>query len=180
VDDDSWTFERPLLSERLLLRPHERRDLDDLVVFHGDERVTEFIPWPTRTREQTRVALEAKLDQTAARAEGEWIVLAIEERESGTVIGEVLLKRESEGAAEVGYVIRSDRQGRGLASEAVSTLLAAAEAAFGVRRIEAVVVTGNAASVRLLERLGFTRAAADYTASDAAERELLRFERIER
>src|SRR4051794_6423186 len=133
-----WAFDLPLTTDRLLLRAHRPDDLDDLVVFHGDPLVTRFIPWPTRTREQTREALAVKVRRTAAAAPGDWIVLAVEERATGTVVGEVLVKREEDGRAEVGYAVRTDRQGIGLASEAVTALLDAASAAFGVRDVRAI------------------------------------------
>ncbi len=152
----TWTFEYPLLTPRLALRPHTLDDLDDLVVFHGDPEVTRYIPWPVRTREQTLEALRAKLTRTSAAAPGDWIVLAVEECASGTVIGEVLLKREEgDGRAEVGYAFRTDRQGLGLAREAVTGLLDAARDRLGITDIGAVVEPGNTASVGLLTRLGF-------------------------
>jgi RimJ/RimL family protein N-acetyltransferase len=79
----------------------------------------------------------------------------MQERGTGTVVGEVLVKREEDGRAEVGYALRTDRQGRGLASEAVTALLDAVEERFGITDVRAIVVDGNDASVRLLERLGF-------------------------
>lgn len=152
----TWTFDYPLLTPRLALRPHTLDDLDDLVVFHGDPEVTRYIPWPVRTREQTLEALRAKLPRTSASAPGDWIVLAVAEREGGTVIGEVLLKREEgEGRAEVGYAFRTDRHGQGLAREAVTGLLDAARDRLGVTDVGAVVEPGNAASIGLLTRLGF-------------------------
>ena len=168
-----WTFDYPLSTERLDLRPHRLDDLDDLVVFHSDPEVTRYIPWPARTVEQTREALLVKLDRTAARVVGDWIVLAIEERETGTVIGEVLLKREVDDKAEVGYVIRADRQGRGLATEAVVGILDASRIQLGVTVVDAVVEAPNSASARLLTRLGFEERKREHE----GEVELIRFRR---
>lgn len=159
----TWELDLPLATPRLLLRGHRPEDLDDLVLFHGDPGVTRYIPWPVRDREQTRTALAAKLDRTTARP-GEWLVLAVEERATGTVVGEVLLKNADE--PEVGYVLRADRQGQGLAAEAVGALLAAASSSLQVTRVQAVVVDGNGASVRLLARLGFRAAGPGPLSSD--------------
>lgn len=148
-----WELALPVTTPRLTLRGHRADDLDDLVVFHGDPGVTRYIPWPVRTREQTREALATRVDRTTAAC-GEWLVLAVEEQVTGTVIGEVLLKHGDE--AEVGYVLRADRHGQGLASEAVRALLDAARTELGVTVVVAVVVDGNDASMRLLTRLGFT------------------------
>ncbi len=146
----------PLRTRRLDLRPHRRDDLDDLLAFHSRPEVTRYIPWPVRDREQTRLALEAKLSQTELTAPGQWLVLAVELRATSTVIGEVLLKWESEQhrQGEVGYAFHPDHQGQGLAGEAVIAMLDLGFGDLGLRRIIGSVVAGNAASQRLLTRLG--------------------------
>jgi RimJ/RimL family protein N-acetyltransferase len=153
-----WTFDYPLRTERLDLRPHTLADLDDLEVFHSDPDVTRYIPWPVRDREQVRAALVAKIPQISASAAGEWIVLAVEERRSGTVIGEILLKREADTAAEIGYAFATQGQGKGLATEAVVSLMSAARRQLRITTFDALVETPNVASARLLARVGFAPA----------------------
>ncbi|OZB87539.1 MAG: hypothetical protein B7X41_12740 [Microbacterium sp. 14-71-5] len=150
-----WVLDVPLRTERLELREHRAGDLEDLVLFHGDPQVTRYTSWPVRDREQTSVALDRRLTQTRAAEPGDLLSLAVVERASGTVIGEVLLMRRSDSTAELGYAIRADRWGQGLASEAVRALLDGA-VTLGLTEVRAVVVDGNDASVRLLDRLGFT------------------------
>jgi RimJ/RimL family protein N-acetyltransferase len=159
MDDDrrrDWAPELPLRTPRLLLREHRLTDLDDLALFHGDERTVRYLPWPLRSRDDTRTALLKKLSQHRAPAEGDWLVLAIEENASGQVIGEVDLKRGTDGHADLGYVVRRDREGLGLASEAVRELLRLATEDLGVTTIDAHIVPGNTASERLAERQGFS------------------------
>jgi RimJ/RimL family protein N-acetyltransferase len=150
-----WAPELPLRTPRLLLRAHRETDLDDLVLFHGDERTVRYLPWPVRSRDDTRTALLKKLSQHRAPAEGDWLVLAIEEIASGRVIGEVDLRRGANGHADIGYVVRRDREGRGLASEAVRELVRLATEDLGVTTIDAHIVPGNTASERFAERHGF-------------------------
>jgi RimJ/RimL family protein N-acetyltransferase len=154
-----WAPAYPIVTERLRLRPHRPEDLGDLLEFHSDPEVTRYIPWPVRTLDQTREALAVKLHQGTAHSVGEWLVLAMEEAETGTVIGEVLLKRSDDRKriGELGYAMRSDRQGKGLASEAVRAMLDLGFGTFGLTRITAAVEAPNTASRRLLERFGFTR-----------------------
>jgi RimJ/RimL family protein N-acetyltransferase len=154
-----WAPEYPIETARLRLRPHRPDDLDDMIVFHSDPEVTRYIPWPVETREQTREALAKRLSQGTARAVGEWLVLAMEESATGTVIGEVLLKRSDDRKriGELGYAMRTDRQGAGLASEAVAAMLALGFGTFGLAQIVALVEPPNEASRRLLERFGFKR-----------------------
>lgn len=58
--------------------------------------------------------------------------------------------------AGLGYYVLPQYQGRGYASEAAGLLAAYAFDELNVRRLEAHVLDGNPASVRVLEKLGFT------------------------
>jgi RimJ/RimL family protein N-acetyltransferase len=58
--------------------------------------------------------------------------------------------------AEVGYIVVKQRQGEGIAREALAALVDHLFTADGVRRIYADVDPDNTASNRLVERLGFT------------------------
>ncbi|WUJ71115.1 GNAT family N-acetyltransferase [Kribbella soli] len=151
----------PLRTERLELRPHRMDDLDDLYAFHSRPEVVRYTPWPVRDREETRVALEKKLSQGELTESGQWLVLAIELRESGTVIGEVLLKWESEidRQGEIGFALHTAYQGKGLAAEAAREMLRVGFEELGLHRIVAVLDDRNDASARLLERLGMRREA---------------------
>ncbi|MDR7252612.1 RimJ/RimL family protein N-acetyltransferase [Nocardioides sp. BE266] len=149
----------PIETERLLLRPHRMDDLDDLARFHGDPEVVRYVPWPVRDRAATEETLKVKLTQTELLAHGQWLVLAVEERSSGRVIGEVLMKWASDEQGEVGFAFAREAQGQGYAAEAATAMLRLAFDDLGFRRITAVVVEGNEPSVRLLGRLGFRQEA---------------------
>jgi len=151
----------PLRTERLDLRPHRRSDLEDLLAFHSDPDIVRYVPWPVRDREQTRVALEAKLTQDRVTQEGQWLVLAIELRETGTVIGEALLKWASEAdqLGEIGYALHAGYHGKGYASEAAREMLRLGFEELGLHRIVALLDDRNTASAQLLERLGMRREA---------------------
>ena len=157
MPDRVWTLPLPLITDRLRLREHRVDDLDDLVVFHGDEEVTRYTPWPTRDRAQTHDALTKRIGQRRAAATGEAVVLAAEEIRSGTVIGEALLLRQADDEAVLGYAVRRDRWGRGLATEAAGAVVDAGFGVLGLRRTSAVVVPANAASIGVLHKLGFAR-----------------------
>jgi len=148
----------PIRTARLDLRPHRRDDLDDLCAFHSKPDVVRYIPWPVRDREQTRVALEVKLGQGELAEPGQWLVLAAELRDTGTVIGEVLLKWASaaDRQGELGFAFDDRHHGRGLAYEAAAAMLDLGFARLGLHRICAVCIDENQASARLLARLGMT------------------------
>lgn len=145
----------PIETERLVLRAHRRDDLDDLVRFHGDPEVVRYVPWPVRDRTATAETLEVKLGQTSLDEPGQWLVLAVELRSTGTVIGEVLMKWAADRQGELGFALGRDHHGQGYAAEAATALLRLGFDDLGFHRISAVVAEGNDASSRLLGRLGF-------------------------
>ena len=90
---------------------------------------------------------------------GQWLVLAVELRSTGTVIGEVLLKWASDRQGELGFAVGRDHHGQGYAAEAARAVLDLAFDDLGFHRVSATVVEGNDASTRLLGRLGFRQEA---------------------
>jgi RimJ/RimL family protein N-acetyltransferase len=155
----AWTLAGHVKTNRLVLRPHRPTDLDDLVVYHGDPTVTRYLPWPVRDRAATEAALAVRVRQGTPPKPGDALVLAIEEVASRTVIGEVLLKRPEpdDGSAELGFALRADRHGVGLAAEAASAMMQVASESLGLSRLTAVAHPDNLASSKLLTRLGFER-----------------------
>lgn len=61
--------------------------------------------------------------------------------------------------AEVGYWIRGDQQGLGLATEAVGALIHAAFTVWGLRRIRLTCAGGNGASSKVARKLGLRQEA---------------------
>jgi RimJ/RimL family protein N-acetyltransferase len=151
----------PIRTGRLDLRPHRCDDLEDLLGFHSQPEVVRYVPWPVRDREQTRTALEAKLSQGVVTEPGQWLVLAMEVRETSRVIGEVLLKWESETdrQGEIGFAVNRAYQGQGFAAEAARAVLRLGFDDLALHRIVAVCIDANADSVRLLRRLGMQQEA---------------------
>ena len=136
-----------IVTERLLLRTAEPEDLEAMHAVLSDPRATRW--WstpPHETLDQTRTWLN---DMIANGPDHPDFVI---ERD-GRVIGKAGFWR----LPDVGYILHPDVWGLGLASEAVG---AAIDHVFGTRDIESLtadVDPANAASIRLLERLGFVR-----------------------
>lgn len=93
--------------------------------------------------------------QQAAMAEGlcrYWTMT-----ENGNVVGSLDLSHIQDGAAELGFLVRRDRWGLGLASEAAAAVVAHGMTALGLRRIVAVSQENNLSANRVLEKTGFRR-----------------------
>jgi [ribosomal protein S5]-alanine N-acetyltransferase len=77
--------------------------------------------------------------------------------ESGTPIGICgLLQRDQLPSPDLGFAFLPQYRSQGYAYEAASAVMADAHGRLGIPTVLAIVNPGNAASIRLLERLGFT------------------------
>jgi RimJ/RimL family protein N-acetyltransferase len=98
-----------------------------------------------------------------SRAAADWPkhgfgLLAVTERETGRLIGEAGLQYLEEGPdIEVGYTLARAAWGRGYATEAAGAILRWGFAGLRLHRIVAVADPANAASLRVLEKLGMGR-----------------------
>jgi RimJ/RimL family protein N-acetyltransferase len=145
----------PLETERLRIRPFEpERDAEPLHELWGDAEAMQFIPGGAKaTVDETRDRLE-KLRGRAAEGWGFW---AVEELQSSRPVGGVgLFPLSWEGPEiELAYHVVPSAWNRGYASEAAAALLAEAWEA-GLDHVVAVAMPGNAASRRVMEKLGMS------------------------
>jgi len=83
------------------------------------------------------------------------LVYAIESKEAGRLIGHISLSPVSEGI-EVGYAICCDFQGKGYATESVKPFVEWGKKEQKLEKIYAIVKVSNTASLRTIEKSGFT------------------------
>jgi RimJ/RimL family protein N-acetyltransferase len=147
-------------TDRLRLRPYTDADLAEFTDLHGRDDVARYLPWETRTPEQSRAALERHRTMELAK-DGDGVTLAATDKETGRLVGEfVLFLRSTEHrGGEIGYVLHPDFQGRGLATEGARALLQVAFDVLGMHRVIARIDARNAGSAAVLERLGMRREA---------------------
>lgn len=142
---------------RIRLRGIEADDFDAFYALHSDPRVMRYWSFPAWTaHEQAR---EYFASACSGRDATRLLCWGIAERGHDRLIGAVTLydiDRE-QGRASIGYALSSPWWGQGLAREALSCVLAHAFDALALRRVEADIDPRNAASCRLVERLGFER-----------------------
>ena len=155
------TIALPIRTERLLLRPFTRGDVDAVYAYRQREDVARFLFDRPMSRETCEEAVQNRIGQLAFAIEGDRITLAAERLADGLLIGELTLICRSivSAQAELGYIINPDFHGQGFATEAARALVAAGFAELGVHRIYARCNVENAASYRVMERLGMRREA---------------------
>lgn len=157
-------------TERLVLRPMVEADLDALVELDGFAAVRDVIdPFREHIPEDPgeRRAYERRFVGNAG-------YLGALERESGRLVGwfECRLSADGSGELELGYRLRPDAWGQGLATEGAAALLAGALERPDVTRVYAHALLSNPASLRVMEKIGMTYAGAwDYKGLPGAEYE---------
>ena len=147
-----------LESERLLFRPHEAADLDAFCAMESDVEVRRYVGGAPRTRE----AAEERFWGRAMHPPDDRLAMsATVLKEDGRYIGRCGFYPHLVGGAKVsdeavlGFYLAREFWGRGLASEAGRVFIAFGFDELKLTRIVTAVQTGNAASVRVLEKLGF-------------------------
>jgi RimJ/RimL family protein N-acetyltransferase len=145
---------------RLALRALQPRDARELlaIVVTSRAELGRFMSWP-----REMVAIEQARRFVSIGRDG-WLAertarFGMFERATGELVGSIELDgidlRRSQ--AEMGYWVRTDRCGRGYATEAGRAMLLYGFQTLGVHKVRADVAVGNVASARVLEKLGFTR-----------------------
>ena len=140
-----------LKTERLILRPQALSDAPDLFAILSDPQAMRF--WNRPAIARLAVVEELVREQQAAMAQGicrYWTLVR-----DGSAIGSVDLSLIQQGSAELGFLLRSDHWGMGLASEAVGAVIAHGFGPMGLTHIAAATQMGNRAAARVLEKNGF-------------------------
>jgi RimJ/RimL family protein N-acetyltransferase len=143
----------PIETARLRLRRLVPGDLAALHALQSREDVTRWLYWDPRDEDEVRASLEAHI----ARPFKEGVVLAIDL--NGELIGTANVAVGEHRQGEVGFMLHPDHQGHGYATEAAAAILELAFGTYGLHRVHGSVEPRNAASVRVLERLGMRKEA---------------------
>ncbi len=146
----------PIRTRRLALTLPSARHVPALVALLSDPRVAR---WTLRIPERYTEADARAHVRRAQRnfCAGRALSLQIVRRRGGTVVGGIgLADLDAEHArAEVGYWLGRRYRGLGFAGEALGAITTLGFRTLGLHRIEAGVLPGNRASVRVLDRAGF-------------------------
>lgn len=146
----------PIVTPRLQLRDFTEADFDAVHRYASDPRVTATLCWGPNSAGQTRAFLATAVMEAAADPRITYN-LGIEETAEGEIIGGIGLRPcgDEPAAFELGYCLRPDHWGAGLATEAVAAITAFGFERLAANRIVAEVFVSNPASGRVLEKLGF-------------------------
>lgn len=146
-----------LTTPRLILRDFVREDWRAVLVYQDDPRYLRYYEWEARDAATVRKFIEEFINQQAEQPRRRY-QLAVVRRDDGRLIGNVGIRLDTAESyeAELGYEIAPDEWGQGFATEAAAALVAFGFGSLGLHRINAWCVADNAASARVLQKLGMS------------------------
>lgn len=141
-------------TKRAVLRRFRAEDLPRMLELESDPDVMRFTAARVvQTREQSEQRLRSVLEKEAERAPlGVW---AAEMKNSGDFIGWFMLLKTELEFPELGFMVVKRHWGKGLTTEIAGALVKHGMEELGEAGVVAVTSPRNAASRRVLEKLGF-------------------------
>jgi len=161
-----------LTTERLILRPWQESDLEDLFAYASVPGVGEMAGWPHhRTREDSQEVLRGFMEKKD--------VFAIVHKKDGKVIGSLGIhnswaandpKYSDLVVKDIGFVLSRDYWGQGLVPEAARAVVDYCFDVLGLDALTCGYFVNNHRSRRVIEKLGFHYVKTVLLHSEALER----------
>ena len=150
-----WTI---LETERCVVRELTLDDLDALFELYGDGEIDKYTD-PLYPYEEEKEFQRAYIENMYRYfGYGLWLVFS---KETGRLIGRAGLEHREyheEIELELGYIIGTQEQGQGVATEVCEAILEYAKENTGFERINALIEDKNTVSKKLAKKLGFVHA----------------------
>ncbi len=150
-----------LETERLVLRGHQAGDLDALAAMWSDPAVVRHIGGQPHSRQECWTKLLRYVGHWQLMGFGYWVAV---DRASGRFVGELgfadfkrALEPSLEGTPEAGWVLATWAHGRGLATEALSRVMAWGDEQFATATA-CIIAPTNTASIRVANKVGYEEA----------------------
>jgi len=145
-----------LYTDRMVLKPFEAADLDDLAALYADPDVMRYVFHGPVDRERSALALHRMMLHASQHGFGMW---AMRSRPADVFLGRCGLQHVQDShEIELGYTLVRRAWGRGLATEATREVLRHAFLELRLPRVIAVAEPENVASFRVMEKVGMHRA----------------------
>ena len=145
-------------TERLILRQWTDADVEPFAAMSASPVVMEFYPSPL-SAEEAAASIAKWRSEIDSRGWGLW---AAEETETGDSVGLIGLQDRSTGlpfspCVEIGWRLRDDKWGKGLATEGARAALTYGFQELGLKEIVSFTSTLNEPSSNVMERLHMRR-----------------------
>jgi RimJ/RimL family protein N-acetyltransferase len=144
---------------RLTLRGHRLDDFAHCAAMWADPVVTRYIGGKPRTEEESWTRLLRYVGHWSLLGFGYWVA---EENATGNFVGEIGfgdykrdLQPSLKGVPEIGWVLASQAQGRGYATEAVRAVVEWGDSNLSPARTACIIVPENVPSIRVAVKCGY-------------------------
>ncbi|MES2596482.1 MAG: GNAT family N-acetyltransferase [Verrucomicrobiota bacterium] len=144
------------LSPAILLRQWRQEDLEPFTAMNSDPEVMRFFP-KVLTAEESRQGMQRLREGIDQRRWGLWAVDVEGEFAGFTGLAEPRFSAPFTPCVEIGWRLRREFWGRGIAHAAAVQAMAHAFEVLRLKELVSFTVIGNDRSRKLMERLGFTR-----------------------
>lgn len=126
-----------------------------MLVYQKNPRYLKYYPWVDRTEDDARKFVAMFVNQQLENPRRRF-QLAVTLQNNDHVIGNCGIRRKPENdfEADIGYEFAPERWGQGFATEAATALVDFGFRELGLHRISSWCIADNAASARVLEKLG--------------------------
>ncbi|WMN61893.1 GNAT family N-acetyltransferase (plasmid) [Pseudoalteromonas xiamenensis] len=142
---------------RTLIRRLKQDDVDAIYAHRRSHQTSKYIGPPSTQQDAVERVNQAMKPWT--QAEGERLMLGIEHRVSGELIGELMFKYTNKpaGIGEIGYRLAEEYLGQGYGLEVSNGLINYVFDELTAHKIQAIAAVDNVASWKLMEKLGMVR-----------------------
>ena len=150
-----------ITTERLILRRFSRRDISALAeaVQASLPALNEWLPWahPGYRKEDASIYIRDSIEAWREGKAYDWAIRRQGDprRHMGNLSTWAVSRLTRTG--EIGYWIRTDQTGQGLAVEATRAIMKVGFAELGYHKIVLRIAVGNTQSERVAEKLGYSR-----------------------
>ncbi|WP_336083656.1 GNAT family N-acetyltransferase [Thalassospira sp. CH_XMU1448-2] len=138
-----------IITDRLIIRRFAETDAAELFDYISNPRVNCFMDDKVTTLEQAKVK--------ARKREGDKMCLAVCLKDTGALIGELLLHQDDPDTYSVAWNFNEKVEGKGYASESARALFDHLFIQLDARRLYAYVEDNNFKSQKLCEKLGMRK-----------------------
>jgi RimJ/RimL family protein N-acetyltransferase len=135
-----------LQEDGIALRPFSEEDVAAVTEACRDPELARWIPVPVPYTEDDARAYIKTVPDTRA----------IVDAESGELLGSIGWRIVDQGNFQIGYWVKREARGRGVATTALRLLSRWAVEELGAERVQLLAEPGNRASQRVAEKAGFT------------------------
>lgn len=147
--------EFPVLeTNRLLLRKLSVDDAEDIFEYASDPDVNTFMPWDIhKSIDDTREFLEKSEENSETTGDIDW---GIELKNEKILVGGITVRKwnDANRCGDIGYVLSKRYWNKGIATEALRTVILFGFEKLCLNRIEAHCDENNIASYKVMEKAG--------------------------